>query len=128
MTFYYTRVPGFSGIGRTRGYEISGSLLRFMLRKSSLVECVSVLHGTCLQNVDFFLFVNMCSHVCQKIVVHILYHKELADARILNIFWHTDNNFCFYVEVNFWDFVRNDNSKKGTTARLNQSVSYMKVW
>jgi hypothetical protein len=31
-----------------------GSLLRFMLRRSSLVECVSVLHGTCLQSVDFF--------------------------------------------------------------------------
>jgi hypothetical protein len=26
-----------------------GSPLRFMLRRSSLVECVSVLHGTCLQ-------------------------------------------------------------------------------
>jgi hypothetical protein len=31
-----------------------GSLLRFMLRRSSLVECVSVLHGTCLQSVDLF--------------------------------------------------------------------------
>ena len=30
-----------------------GSPLRFMLR-SSLVECVSVLHGTCLQCVNFF--------------------------------------------------------------------------
>jgi hypothetical protein len=26
-----------------------GSPLRFMLRRSSLVDCVSVLHGTCLQ-------------------------------------------------------------------------------
>jgi hypothetical protein len=26
-----------------------GSPLRFMLGRSSLVECVSVLHGTCLQ-------------------------------------------------------------------------------
>jgi hypothetical protein len=26
-----------------------GSPLRFILRRSSLVECVSVLHGTCLQ-------------------------------------------------------------------------------
>jgi hypothetical protein len=25
-----------------------------MLRRSSLVECVSVLHGTCLQSVKFF--------------------------------------------------------------------------
>jgi hypothetical protein len=28
------------------------SPLRFMLRRSSLVECVSVLHGTCLQCVE----------------------------------------------------------------------------
>ena len=23
----------------------------------------------------------------------------------LNLFWHSDKNFCFYAEVNFWDFV-----------------------
>ena len=28
----------------------------------------------------------------------------------LNLFWHTDKNFCFYAEVNFWDFVRNETS------------------
>jgi hypothetical protein len=59
-----------------------GSPLRFMLRRSSLVECVSVLHGTCLQCVNLFLSISMCSHVCQKSEVHILYHKELADAGI----------------------------------------------
>ena len=31
-----------------------GSPLRFMLRRSSLVECISVLHGTCLQCAIFF--------------------------------------------------------------------------
>jgi hypothetical protein len=31
-----------------------GSPLRFMLRRSSLGECVSVLHGTCLQRAEFF--------------------------------------------------------------------------
>ena len=31
-------------------------------RRSSLVECVSVLHGTCLQNVDFF-FINLHLHL-----------------------------------------------------------------
>ena len=41
-----------------------GSPLRFMLRRSSLVECVSVLHGTCLQCVDFFL-----SSVCAAMLV-----------------------------------------------------------
>jgi hypothetical protein len=40
---------------------------------------------------------------------------------LLNLFWHTDKIFCFYAEVNFWDFVRNDNSNKGTTARLNET-------
>ena len=35
-----------------RGYKTSGSHLRFMLRRSSLVECVSVLHGTCIQSVE----------------------------------------------------------------------------
>ena len=40
---------------------------------------------------------------------------------LLNLFWHADNKFCFYAEVNFWDFVRNDNSNKGTTARLNET-------
>ena len=64
-----------------------GSPLRFMLRRSSLVECVSVLHGTCLQSVEnvsirryVSLFVAM---FVKKSLVHILYHKELADARIL---------------------------------------------
>jgi hypothetical protein len=28
----------------------------------------------------------------------------------LNLFWHTDKIFCFYAEVNFWDFVKNDRS------------------
>jgi hypothetical protein len=38
-----------------RGYETSGSPLRFMLRRSSLIECVSVLHGNrCLQSIEFF--------------------------------------------------------------------------
>ena len=46
----------------THGFQVSvvsdvrdlGSPLRFMLRRSSLVECVIVLHGTCLQCVNFF--------------------------------------------------------------------------
>ena len=46
-----------------RGYETSGSPLRFMLRRSSLVECVSVLHGTCSQSVEFF-FIRQYVHPC----------------------------------------------------------------
>ena len=37
-----------------------GSPLHFMLRRSSLVECVSVLHGTCLQCVNFDQYVQPC--------------------------------------------------------------------
>ena len=46
-----------------RGYEASGSPLRFMLRRSSLVECVSVLHGTCLQSVENVL-IRQYVHPC----------------------------------------------------------------
>ena len=46
---------------------------------------------------------------------------SLIFFNLLNLFWHTDKNFFFYAEVNFWDFVRNDNSNKGTTARLNET-------
>jgi hypothetical protein len=49
-----------------------------MLRRSSLVECVSVLHGTCLQSIE-----NVSIRHYVSLFVHILYHKELADARIL---------------------------------------------
>jgi hypothetical protein len=35
----------------------------FMLRRSSLVECVSVLHGTCLQSVNFF-FIRQYDQPC----------------------------------------------------------------
>jgi hypothetical protein len=45
-----------------------GAHLRFMLRRSSLVECVSVLHGTCLQCAYYFLSISMSSHVCQQIL------------------------------------------------------------
>ena len=61
-----------------------GSPLRFMLRKSSLVECVSVLHGTCLQCAEIFVYPSVCAAMfVKKSQVHFLYHKELAHARIL---------------------------------------------
>ena len=48
-----------------RGYETSGSHLRFMLRRSSLVECVSVLHGNWyLQSVKFFFFLPQYVQPC----------------------------------------------------------------
>jgi hypothetical protein len=34
---------------------------------------------------NFFLFISMCSHACQKILSTHLYHKELANARILTL-------------------------------------------
>ena len=43
-----------------RGYETSGSPLRFMLRRPSLVECVSVLHGTGVYKASIFF---ICQYV-----------------------------------------------------------------
>jgi hypothetical protein len=48
-------------------------------------------------------------------------NKSHLFFNLFNLFWHTDKHFCFYVEVKFWDLVRNDNSNKGTTARLNET-------
>jgi hypothetical protein len=59
--------------------------------------------------------------VCNKSHFANLFYFILIFLNLLNLFWHTDKNFCFYAEVNFWDFVRNDNSNKGTTARLNET-------
>jgi hypothetical protein len=50
-----------------------------------------------------------------------VFNKNHLFFNLFNLFWHTDKNFCFYAEVNFWDFVRNDNSNKGTTARLKET-------
>ena len=50
-----------------RGYETSGSPLRFLLKRSSLVECVSVLHETGVYKASkYFFFDSMFSHVCLK--------------------------------------------------------------
>ena len=43
-----------------------GSPLRFMLRRSSLVECVSVLHGTCLQCVEKKNYPSVCAAMFVK--------------------------------------------------------------
>ena len=60
-----------------------GSPLRFMLRRSSLVECVSVLHVTCLQ-CTYFFYSSVCAAMfVKKSKVHIVCHKEFDDARIL---------------------------------------------
>jgi hypothetical protein len=61
----------------THGFRVSvvsdvrdlGSPLRFILRRSSLVECVSVFDMERVYNAsNFFLSISMCSHVCQKIL------------------------------------------------------------
>jgi hypothetical protein len=52
-----------------------------MLRRSSLVECV-----TCVYNASNFFYPSVCADMfIKKSQVHILYHKEVADARILYI-------------------------------------------
>jgi hypothetical protein len=58
----------------THGFRVSlvsdvrdlGSPLRFMLRRSSLVECVSVLHGTCLQCVEKICYPSVCAAMFVK--------------------------------------------------------------
>jgi hypothetical protein len=47
-----------------RGYKTSGSPLRFMLRRSSLVECVSVLHGTYDYKALNFFFIRQYVQPC----------------------------------------------------------------
>jgi hypothetical protein len=59
--------------------------------------------------------------VCNKSHFANLFYLYWYFFNLLNLIWHTEKNFCFYAEVNFWDFVRNDNSNKGTTARLNET-------
>jgi hypothetical protein len=44
---------------------------------------------------------------------------------LLNLFWHTDKNICFYAEVNFWDFVRNNNSTLVATSADSVPSSYL---
>jgi len=37
-----------------------------MLRRSSLVECVSVLYGTCLQCAEFYFYPSVCEAMFVK--------------------------------------------------------------
>ena len=46
--------------------------------------------------------------VCNKSHFVSLFYLYWYFLNLLNLFWHTDKNFCFYAEVNFWDFVRNE--------------------
>jgi hypothetical protein len=61
-----------------------GSPLHFMLRRSSLVECVSVLHGTCLQCVEFFFvhqYVQPCLSKNHKYTLDLLNKKRKGDPK-----------------------------------------------
>ena len=87
-----------------RGYETSGSPLRFMLRRSSLVECVSVLHGTGVCKASqIFLFVNMYSHVCQKILsTHFIPYSVRLRSHIIKpdkVLGHSTHKFFFCLLV-----------------------------
>ena len=85
-----------------RGYKTSGSALRFMLRISSLVECVSVLHGTGVYKAS------------------ILYHKELADARIIIIAIRNVWRIIIWKDLN-WKMCKKDpyNCGKGPVYTVN---------
>jgi hypothetical protein len=75
-----------------------------MLRRSSLVECVSVLHGTVVYKVSiFFLFVNMYSHVCQKILsTHFIPYRARWRSHIIKpdkVLGHSTQKFFFCLLV-----------------------------
>jgi hypothetical protein len=77
----------------SRIWKLSGN---FTLIQIPMHQKVSRFFGSKYIGDDFFLGPNLI----------------LIFFNLLNLFWHTDKNFCFYAEANFWDFVRNDNSNK----------------
>jgi hypothetical protein len=71
-------------------------------KKSTLckhVPCNTLTHST---NEDLL-------NIKRKGDLEVSYPLSYVFFYLLNLFWHTNNNFCFYAEFNFWDFVRNDN-------------------
>jgi hypothetical protein len=56
MTFITSGFQWFFYRTYERGYKTSGSPLRFMLRRSSLVECVNVFHGTGVYKASIFFY------------------------------------------------------------------------
>ena len=65
-----------------------------MLRRSSLVECVSVLQKSVNNVSNFFLFVNVYSHVCQKILsTHFISQRARWCSHINMIFWLDECGF-----------------------------------
>ena len=66
---YYTRVPGFSGIERTReGARLQDHLCALCYEDLHYLSVLVCYTERVYKASIFFLFVNMCSHVCQKIL------------------------------------------------------------
>jgi hypothetical protein len=102
-----------------RGYETSGSHLRFMLRRSSLVECVSVLHGNrCLQSVEIFFlwqYVRPCllknpkyTFYTIKSSLKLAYKSEIKSCKVLIFKSLLQNTHKFWREIqqtkwHFWE-------------------------
>jgi hypothetical protein len=81
-----------------------GSPLRFILRRSSLVECVSVLHGTCLQCVKFFFihqYVQPCLSKNPKYTFYTIKSSLMRAYYNCFLMWcHLDQtNLKFLVEL-----------------------------
>jgi hypothetical protein len=88
-----------------------------MLRRSSLVECVSVLHGTCLQSVKIFFirqYVQPCLSKNPKYTFYTIkqYKSYFAPALGDSCIWTTimlymcisheeDIVFAFTIKINF---------------------------
>ena len=59
--------------------------------------------------------------VIKVILLTCFTYIDIFKFKSLILTYDTDKNFCFYAEVNYWDFVRNDNSNKRMIARLNET-------
>jgi hypothetical protein len=77
-----------------------GSPLRFMLRRSSLVECVSVLHGTCLQSAEFFFihqYVQPCLSKNPKYIFYTIKNRNIIVLKSINFI--DISNFHLFVVI-----------------------------
>ena len=63
-----------------------GSPLRFMLRRSSLVESVSVIHGTCLQCAEYFFIHQYVQPCLSKNTKYTLY--TIKSSITLAYYWN----------------------------------------
>jgi hypothetical protein len=81
-----------------RGYETSGSPLRVMLRRSSLVECVT--RNRCLQSVDFFFIRQYVQSCLSKNPKYTFYTIKRSLTLAYYIYWTLFSAHCLcYIHI-----------------------------